>query len=106
MTFIDILDGGPAPKRGDLVQSNVGKKKERTWFILRVRSSRIASRYNVWMVRWWELSPRFRSLLFESAERNGGQRVIFFKRYPARKRKRTFEQYMEFRCRMLNSKTG
>jgi hypothetical protein len=96
MPFIDFKPGDPAPKRGDLVQSNVehrGNGRERTWFVLRVRPMRKSNRYNVWMVRWWELDSEMRLRLFKSAERAGGQRVIEFRRYPA-KRRQTFEEYV------------
>jgi hypothetical protein len=100
MPFIDFQPGDPAPKRGDLVQSNVshrGNKRERTWFVLRVRRMKHKSgagpRYDVFMVRWWELEPEMRMRLFWSAERAGGQRIITFHRYPA-KRRQTFEEYM------------
>ena len=97
--FIDMLNGGPALKRGDLVQTNVGDRRERTWIVLRsVRMKRreVSSvpRYRVWMSRWWELEPEARKRLYESAERNGGQRVLSFVRYPARKKK-TFENFMK-----------
>lgn len=106
MPFIDILDGTslldiidgrvpPSIKRGDIVQSNVGDHRERTWMVLSARLTncvmskercRKPPRYQVWMARWWELEPDFRIRLFRSAERNGGQRVINFKRYPAKKK--------------------
>ncbi len=35
--ILDILDDGPPPKRGDIAQTNVGDRRERTWMILRVR---------------------------------------------------------------------
>ena len=46
------------------------------------------------MARWWELEMDLRLALYVSAERNGGQRVILFKRYAAKKRKKTFEELM------------
>lgn len=100
MLWIEILDGGPAPKRGDLVQTNCGDRRERTWLVLRVRRMRPRSespfpRFEVWMVRWWELEPEMRMRLAGSAERNGGQRIIHFHRYPAKRRKQSFEQYMK-----------
>ena len=101
MPFIDFQPGDPAPKRGDLVQSNVehrGNKRERTWFVLRVRRIRrrdgsLRPRYDVFMARWWELEPEMRMRLFRSAERAGGQRIITFRRYPAKPRQ-TFEEYI------------
>ena len=88
---IDLPDG--TPKRGDLIQTNVGNRRERTCFIVKVHIVR-SERYRVNAVRWWEIEPEFRNLLFRSAERHGGQRVIMFKRYTVRKKKVTFEQYM------------
>ena len=38
--------------------------------------------------------PEFRRLLFRHAERHGGQQVVHMKRYPAKKRRQTFEEYM------------
>jgi hypothetical protein len=88
MPFIDMHDDR-APKRGDIVQTNLGNKRQRTWMILRVKRVRGHSRrYSLWMARWWELEPDFRMRLFRSAERAGGQRVINFYRYPAKKKKR------------------
>jgi hypothetical protein len=96
MTFID-LQGDLVPKRGDLVQSCVRQRKERTWLILRARRMRTmpkgVPRYQVWMARWWELEADFRMRLFRSAERNGGQNVFWFERYKAKK-KNTFEEHM------------
>lgn len=91
--FIDVHDG-PLPKRGDIVQSNVGKPRERTWMILRThrvnrtirKAGDLIPRFTVWMARWWELEPDFRMRLFRSAERNGGQNVLFFFRYAAKKK--------------------
>jgi hypothetical protein len=83
----------PAPKRGDLMQTNVGKPRERTWMLLRTRHKTRAKhprRFEVWAARWWELEPAMRLRLAASAERRGGQQVIYLERYKA-KRKLTFE---------------
>lgn len=102
MILIDIFDDGPAPKRGDLVQTNVGKPRERTWFVLHAhRVNRIVHihdreralrdmipRFKLWTARWWELEPDMRMRLYRSAERNGGQNVHPFFRYPAKKKNR------------------
>lgn len=94
----------PAPKRGDLFQSNAGKRMERTWLVLCVRElphkickemgGVMTRRYKVWAERWWELEPETRVALWRSAERAGGQEWHFFHRFPAKKKVRTFEQYM------------
>jgi hypothetical protein len=92
-----MYNGAPAPKRGDLLQTNVGNRRERTWFILRstpVKPVKGVPRSKVWIERWWEIEPELRIKLWNSAMRNGGQDVIQFKRYPAKKKKQTFEQYM------------
>lgn len=93
-----------APKRGDIVQTNVGSRRERTWLILRARHMKRAKhprRYQVFAARWWELESEMRMRLWRSAERSGGQEVVYFKRYPAKKR-RTFEDYMFFsRARLM-----
>lgn len=98
MTMVDILDGGPPPKRGDLVYTNIGNKRERTWMILRTKkvnrivrdASCLVPRYNVWMARWWELEPDFRMRLYRSAERNGGQNAMNFQRYRPKPKKKAF----------------
>lgn len=93
--FIDMLNGG-SPKRGDLLQSNVGDRRERTWFILKsepLQPVKGVPRFGLWIERWWDLEPELRIKLWNSAERRGGQQVIPFRRYPAKKKK-TFEQYM------------
>lgn len=93
MIQMDILDGGAGPKRGDLVQTNIGDRRERTWLVLHVRKTKRKSRYQIHMARWWDLEVSTRVRLFKSAERNGGQRVFTFYRYPVKK-KQTFEEYM------------
>jgi hypothetical protein len=93
---IDMLDGSRIPKRGDLLETNVGDRRQRTWFVLQVhplKPTKGVPRCKVWMERWWELEPELRVKLYQSAERNGGQQVIGIKRYPAKK-KPTFEQHM------------
>ena len=94
--------GWERPKRGDLMQTNVGDKRERTLIVLgtHILPARFckemgiaAQRTRVWAERWWELEPEIRLALYRSAERSGGQTVHFFQRFPA-KRKPTFEQLM------------
>jgi hypothetical protein len=94
--------GTPRPKRGDLIHSNVGDKRERTLLAIgtRVMPNRwcsdmaiTAQRTMLWMERWWQIEPETRMALYRSAERHGGQRLHTFKRFPA-KRKPTFEQHM------------
>ena len=101
---IPHLSNDPSPKRGDLLQSNIGKKTERTWLILAVKelSSRLcpemggvmARRYKLYAERWWELEPETRMRLFRSAERAGGQELHGFKRFPVKKKAKTFDQYL------------
>jgi hypothetical protein len=84
------MESEPGPKRGDLIQTNVGKPRERTWLVLSSRHMKRAKhprRFKVWMGRWWELEPEMRLRLYHSAERNGGQRVLHVWRYPAKKQK-------------------
>ena len=93
---LDMLDGSPIPKRGDLLESNVGDRRQRTWFILSVKAlkpTKGVPRCRVWVERWFDLEPSLRVSLWRSAERGGGQKVVHFRRYPAKKRK-TFEQYI------------
>jgi hypothetical protein len=86
MAFVMNVPVGEAPKRGDLIQTNCGDRRERTWFILHVhrinvtvrevedyRRWRDKPRYKVWRARWWELEAEFRMKLYRSAERRGGQ---------------------------------
>ena len=87
---------GQLPKRGDLLQTNLGDRRERTWMVVHVHNllpAKGVPRCKVWAVRWWELEPELRLRLFRSAERAGGQKVVYFTRYPAKRRK-SFEQYM------------
>lgn len=94
----------PAPKRGDLLQSNIGTSRERTWLILRVKElyprhcpqmgGVVTIPYKIWAERWWDIEPELRVKLFRSAERAGGQECHGFKRFPAKKKARTFEQLM------------
>lgn len=97
------LDFDHAPKRGDLLQSNIGKRTERTWLILGVKAmagakspdGRMSKRFRLWAERWWELETEMRMALFRSAERSGGQNYWPFYRYPAKKKKKTtFEDYV------------
>ncbi len=92
---VDVCEGA-ATKRGDLLQTNCGNRRERTCLIVKVHElaqRRGVPRFRVEAVRWWEIEPEFRRLLFRHAERRGGQNVMYFKRYST-KRKQTFEQYM------------
>lgn len=88
---------GAHPKRGDILQTNVGDKRERTCIILHARKiarrdnitpiGKLAARFHIWCERWWEMEPDFRMRLYLSAQRNGGQQVIFFKRYKLKKKR-------------------
>lgn len=103
MFTVDCKEGMSAPKRGDIFQTSIGDRRERTWLILKVRKVArkrpapttiwTGQRYQIWAARWWELEAEMRIALWRSAERNGGQQVIWFHRYPAKKKK-SFEQYM------------
>ncbi len=93
---IDFHSGG-APKRGDILQTNIGNRRQRTFLILKIHSLRPINgvpRYSVWAERWWVIEPEIRMRLYESAQRAGGQKVINFSRAPAKKKKPTFEQHM------------
>lgn len=90
------------PKRGDLLQSNIGDKRERTWIVLAVHvlptrwckeMGITAQRTRVWAERWWEIEPDVRRACYRSAERAGGQIVHGWQAFPT-KRKPTFEQHM------------
>lgn len=86
---LDMLDGSAVPKRGDLLQSNVGDRRERTWFVVAAHSlkpTKGVPRCRLWIERWWEMEAELRMSLYQSAERNGGQRVVTFTRYPAKHR--------------------
>lgn len=89
---------GSLPKRGDLLQTNVGNRRERTWFIIQARRIKrkepAVPRYALSVVRWWEIRPETRRRLFKSAERAGGQNVFLFKPYLVKKKRQTFEDYM------------
>lgn len=98
---MDVIRRGQVPKRGDLIQTNVGDRRERTWFVLKARRiNRTASPFpcfELWTVRWWEIEPELRVKLFQSAERNGGQQVLLYKGEPLKpkpQKKRSFEQLM------------
>ena len=66
------------PKRGDLMQTAVGTKRERTWFIwFSRRALKVPHGFQILRVRWWEIEPHVRLMLHKSAERQGGQTVWF-----------------------------
>lgn len=97
--WMEILDGGRGPKRGDLVQSAIGTKRERTWIVLssvriKRREASALPRYRLKMLRWWDVPPETRMRLYRWARSHGGQGVFWLQRYPAKKKKRTFEDYM------------
>lgn len=86
--FIDVSPGDPPPKRGDLLHTNIGKSRERTLLVIRSRRAKLRlHRWNVWAERWWDLEPDLRMRLFRSAERAGGQEIMYLVRYPAKKRR-------------------
>ena len=91
MIWMDQMEPGPSPKRGDIVQTNLGNRRERTWMILYARRMRrrertAVPRFRIWMARWWELEADFRMRLYRSAVRNGGQSVFYFARYKVKKK--------------------
>lgn len=95
--------GTVRPKRGDLLQSAIGTKRERTWLVLSVhvlptrwteQVSEERQRTRVTAARWWQLEPSLRMALYRSAGRNGGQNLYPFYRFPAKKKARSFEEYM------------
>ena len=100
---MDLSKGDPDPKRGDLIHTNVNKRRERTWFVLHARLMhrpyREGRRFELLIVRWWELDPEMRMRLFRSAERNGGQSLFRTFRYPPKKKRKrrnmSFEAYMQ-----------
>lgn len=95
LVVIDVAPG-ETMKRGDLVHTNVGDRRERTWIVIKARRMRRTRsgrpQFEVWMERWWKVDSDLRIALGNSAERNGGQRIVVFNRQ--RKKKVTFEQYM------------
>lgn len=92
----------PRPKRGDLMQTNVGNRRERTFIVLHGHplphgicplTGAPRRRTQVFALRWWELEEEMRMALWRSAERAGGQVVHQVYRFPP-KQKQSFEQYM------------
>ncbi len=83
-----LFDIELGPKRGDIIQTACGTKRERTWMVLRSRKVKRkgSPRYKVFMARWWELEEDMRMKLFRSAERNGGQIVFWFQRYAVKRK--------------------
>lgn len=81
---VNMFCANPLPKRGDILQTNVGDRRERTFLILSARRMKPTMprvpRFRIWAERYWEIEPETRLRLFISAERNGGQRVIYFTR--------------------------
>lgn len=97
MIRMDVSGGWPDPKRGDLIQTNLGDRRERTWFVLYARHMRSRDhprRFAITMVRWWDIEPDMRQALWRSAERRGGQTVFRFRPY-AKRKKMTFEELMQ-----------
>lgn len=90
--------GCPVPGRGDLIETALETKRQRTWFVLGTKRMSPAAdgtpRVKLWIERWWDLDPATRMRLFKSAERRGGQVVIPTRRIPAKRKKQTFEQLM------------
>ena len=91
-TAMDVIQRGVIPKRGDLVQTFVGDRRERTWFVIKARrlnqSRSPYPRYELWTVRWWHIEPELRVRLWRSAERNGGQHVLQYKAEPLKEKSR------------------
>lgn len=80
---------GSVPKRGDIVQTNVGDRRERTCLVLCVRKGRKPGRFNVWAERWWQMEQDLRMRLYRSAQRAGGQQCFSFVRYKPTPRRRS-----------------
>jgi hypothetical protein len=101
--FLHHPIGSHRPKRGDILRTNVGSLRERTCLVLATRPMRDrycvhmqmqVHRTQLWVARWWELEPVARMLLYRSAERAGGQKVIEFQRFPANNSKRKIHKFM------------
>ena len=101
---IPMMSRLPDPKRGDLLQSNIGKRTERTWFVLSAKELPVRQckewggiwtrRFKLYAERWWDLEPQTRVRLYRSAERAGGQEIHAFYRFPTKKKTKTFEEYL------------
>lgn len=91
--WIDLAIADPTPKRGDIVQTNVGNPRERTCLVLRSRRSKSRPRrFHLWIERWWQIERATRIRLMRSAERNGGESAFCFHRYgPKKKRHLLYE---------------
>lgn len=88
------MDARCGRKRGDILQTNIGDRRERTCLILTARALRDrycenmqmqVQRTQLWVARWWELEPEARMLLYRSAERAGGQMLIQFQRFQSKR---------------------
>lgn len=84
------------PKRGDLLQTNVGDARERTCFILCIKTipdrwckqmGIEAKRTKLWAARWWEIESNLRLSLFRSAQRRGGQKTHYFYRFATKSKR-------------------
>jgi hypothetical protein len=98
---MEIAPDAPEPKRGDLIQTAIGTKRERTWFILRCVTMRRAKtrRFAIWKARWFELEPGMRMRLYRSAYRKGGQQVWHACPQKPKRKKPSFEDYMRREAR-------
>ena len=89
----------PPPKRGDLMQSNIGDRRERTWIIARVRrikrkDSNACRRFEITLYRWWTLSVKARQKLCSAQMRSLFNVQSVFELYRTKRERQTFENYM------------
>jgi hypothetical protein len=93
--YMDILDQGPLPRRGDRLRS-----AKTTYFVIyahvvKRRDPARCPRVTMKAIPMDELKQGTRTALIRSAIRGHGQSCLFeFRWYPRGKKAKTFEQYM------------
>ena len=93
--WMDILDGGPLPRRGDRLRSS-----KTTYFVLHARQvkrrdPKACPRAMMKVAKLEELEESTRAALIRSAIRGHDASILFnFRWHPREKKRKSFEQLM------------
>jgi hypothetical protein len=104
--WMDIHDGSDGPRRGDRLRS----PKTLYWVLhsrkVKRRDPAACPRYQLFVVKADECDAVVKSRLLNSALRRGSSRLFEFQWYPRKKKRKTFEQYMQHKQQSLPRPTG
>ena len=95
MMYMDILDGGPAPRRGDRIRSARTTYYVLTSRMVKRRDPNAHPRCMMRVLRVEDCPSELSGALIRSAIRGRGASLLFhFRWYPRGKKRKSFEEYL------------